>query len=390
MNVLDLAIFVGIIAAAVGGYQLGFLARVLSWAGFAAGIAIAARLATDLVHTMNGGDPRTRLFAALAFLFGLAILGWALGLAIGSMLHASLTFGPGMRTIDRVAGAVVGCLGVLVAVWLLIPALALTPGWSAREARDSVIVRAIDDLAPSPPKSVEQLARRVSGDAFPDALGRLTSPPDAGSVPTQSLPTAISTRVDDSVVKVEGRACREITDGSGFVVGPDLLVTNAHVVAGERATRVQTTDGRDLPVTVVAFDAARDLAVLHSQVPLGLPALPLTSHVQDGDVDAVFGHPQGGTLRESPARVAQQIDATGTDIYGNQNTRRQVIVLAADVRPGDSGGPLIDQRGRVAGIAFATDRGGAPIGYALSTNELRPVLDTAGSFAVGTGPCVSG
>ncbi len=143
-------------------------------------------------------------------------------------------------------------------------------------------------------------------------------------------------------------------------------------------------------MTVVAFDPARDLAVLHSQVPLGLPALPLTSHVQDGDVDAVFGHPQGGTLRESPARVAQQIDATGTDIYGNQNTRRQVIVLAADVRPGDSGGPLIDQRGRVAGIAFATDRGGAPIGYALSTNELRPVLDTAGSFAVGTGPCVSG
>jgi S1-C subfamily serine protease len=389
VNALDIAILVAAVAAAIGGYQLGFLARVLSWAGLAAGIAIAARLATDLVHSMSASDPRTRLFAALAFLLGLAILGWALGLAIGSMLHASLTFGPGLRTVDRAAGAVVGCVGVLVAVWLLIPALALTPGWSARAARDSAIVRAIDDYAPKPPRSVEQLARRVSGGSLPDALGRLASPPEAGSVPTAFLPASVSNRVVPSVVKVEGRACHDITDGSGFVAGPDIVVTNAHVVAGEQRTQVDTSDGRTLRALVVAFDPQRDVAVLRVRG-LGLPALPMTSRVTDGEIDAVFGHPGGEALRQSPARIAQQITAEGSDIYGTHSTRRHVIVLAADIRPGDSGGPLVDPSGRVAGVAFATDRGGALIGYALANAEVRPVLANASDVPVATGPCIQG
>jgi S1-C subfamily serine protease len=391
VNGLDIAIVVGVVAAAVGGYQLGFLARVLSWAGLAAGIAVAARLATELVHSMNGSDPRSRLFAALAFLLGLAVVGWALGLAIGSLLHATLTFGPGLRTVDRAAGAVIGCLGVLVAVWLLIPALALTPGWPARAARDSAIVRAIDDYGPKPPRSVEQLARRVSGNALPDALGRLVNPPDAGTVPASGLPAGVAARVADSVVKVEGRACREITDGSGYVAATDLVVTNAHVVAGEQRTQVDTNRGSQLSATVVAFDSQRDVAVLRVRG-LGLPVLPFAPRVHTGDIDAVFGHPGGGPLRESPARIAEEIVAQGNDIYGTHSTRRNVLVLAADVRPGDSGGPVVDQLGQVAGVAFATDRGGAAIGYALANSEIRPVLVTgaAATTGVDTGPCVQG
>lgn len=391
MNGLDLVILVAVVAAAVGGYQLGFLARVLSWAGLAAGIALAARLATELVHSMTGTDPRSRLFAALAFVIGLAIVGWALGLAIGSLLHATLTFGPGLRTVDHAAGAVTGCLGVLVAVWLLIPALALTPGWPARAARDSAIVRAIHDYAPTPPRSVEQLARRVSGNSLPDALGRLVSPPNPGTVPANGLPPLVTAHVIDSVVKVEGRACREITDGSGFVAGPELVVTNAHVVAGEQHTQVDTYRGRQLPATVVAFDAQRDVAVL--RVPgLGLQPLPFASRVHTDELGAVFGHPGGGALRESPARIAEQIVAQGNDIYGGHTTRRDVLVLAAEIRPGDSGGPLVDQQGQIAGVAFATDRGGAAIGYALANSEVRPVLLSGSTSAtpVDTGPCVQG
>ncbi len=391
MNALDLVIVVAVIAAAVGGYQLGFLARVLSWAGLAAGIAVAARLATDLVHSMSGTDPRSRLFAALAFLIGLAIIGWALGLAVGALLHATLTFAPGLRTVDRAAGAVTGCIGVLVAVWLLIPALGSTPGWPARAARDSAIVRAIDDNAPPPPHSVEQLARRISGNALPDALGRLANPPDAGSVPLTGLAPAVTARVIDSVVKVEGRACREITDGSGFVAAPELVVTNAHVVAGEQRTQVDTYRGRQLNATVVAFDPQRDVAVLRVRG-LGLTPLAFTSRVHTGDIDAVFGHPGGGALRESPARIAEEIVAEGNDIYGLRATRRNVLVLAADVKPGDSGGPLVDQQGQVAGVAFATDRGGAAIGYALANSEIRPVLQSGAvnALPVDTGPCVQG
>jgi S1-C subfamily serine protease len=388
---LDIVIVVAVIAAAVGGYQLGFLARVLSWAGLAAGIALAARLATELVHSMSGADPRSRLFAALAFVIGLAIVGWALGLAIGTLLHATLTFGPGLRTVDRAAGAVTGCVGVLVAVWLLVPALALTPGWPARASRDSAIVRAINDYAPSPSKSVEQLARRVSGNSLPDALGRLVNPPRAGTVPASGLPAAVTARVVESVVKVEGRACQEIFDGSGFVAAPELVVTNAHVVAGERKTQVDTSSGSKLAATVVAFDSQRDVAVLRVRG-LGTPSLGFASRVRVGDIDAVFGHPGGGALRESPARVSEQIVAQGNDIYGTRTTRRNVLVLAAEVRPGDSGGPVVDQQGEVAGVAFATDRGGAAIGYALANSEIRPVL-AAGAASPGpvdTGPCVSG
>jgi S1-C subfamily serine protease len=391
LNGLDFVIILAVVAAAIGGYQLGFLARVLSWAGLALGIAVSARLATDLVHSMTGSDPRSRLFAALGFVIGLAIIGWALGLAAGSLLHATLTFAPGLRTIDRAAGAVTGLLGVLVAVWLLIPALALTPGWPARAARDSAVIRAIDDYAPTPPRSVEQLARRVSGNALPDALDRLVSPPRAGTVPTSGLQAGVAARVVDSVVKVEGHACQEITDGSGYVAAPDLVVTNAHVVAGEQRTRVDTSRGRQLNATVVAFDSQRDVAILRVR-DLGLPPLVFAPRVGIGDIDAVYGHPGGGALRESPARVSERIVAQGNDIYGTHSTRRNVLVLAAEVRPGDSGGPLVDQQGQVAGVTFATDRGGAAIGYALADSEIRPVLLAAAvsATAVDTGPCVQG
>jgi S1-C subfamily serine protease len=391
LNGLDLVIVVALIAAALGGYQLGFLARVLSWAGLAAGIAIASQLATNLVHSMDAADPRSRLFAALAFVIGLAIIGWALGLAIGTLLHATLTFGPGLRTVDRAAGAITGSIGVLVGVWLLIPALALTPGWPARAARDSAIVRTIADNAPSPPRSVEQLARRVSGDSLPDALGRLVNPPRAGTVPAAGLPTALSSRVVQSVVKIEGRACHEITDGSGFVAAPELVVTNAHVVAGEEKTRVDTNGGRQLNATVVAFDSQRDVAVLRVRG-LGLPVLGFAARVRTGDTGAVFGHPGGGPLRQSPARISDEIVAEGDDIYGTRSTRRNVLVLAAEVRPGDSGGPLVDPLGQVAGVAFATDRGGAAIGYALANSEIRPVLvsGAANPNPVDTGPCING
>jgi S1-C subfamily serine protease len=188
---------------------------------------------------------------------------------------------------------------------------------------------------------------------------------------------------------VEGRACHEITDGSGFVAGPELVVTNAHVVAGEQRTDVDTRDGRTLRALVVAFDPQRDVAVLRVRG-LGLGTLPMASRVTEGDIDAVFGHPGGGALRQSPARIAQQITAEGSDIYGTHGTRRRVIVLAADIRPGDSGGPLVDQQGHVAGMAFATDRGGALIGYALANSEVRPVLDDLSDVPVDTGPCIQG
>jgi S1-C subfamily serine protease len=169
------------------------------------------------------------------------------------------------------------------------------------------------------------------------------------------------------------------------------VVTNAHVVAGERNTRVETTDGRRLPATVVAFDPARDLAVLRVRN-LRLFALPRADG-SDGLAGAVFGYPGGGPLTISPARIAETIDATGSDIYRTGRTRRQVFVLAADLAPGDSGGPLVDERGRMVGVAFAVDPGQDATAYALTRAEvdavLVPVLARGGA-AVSAGPCLVG
>jgi len=172
------------------------------------------------------------------------------------------------------------------------------------------------------------------------------------------------------------------------VAAPGVVVTNAHVVAGERATTVDDALGTAHLATVIGFDPVRDLAVL--SVP-GLAASPLPMGAGAvGDTGAVYGHPGGGALVVSPARVGEEIVAVGTDIYRTGSSRRHVYVLAAKLAPGDSGGALVDTRGDVIGVAFAIDPGRASTSYALTDQEVTPVLQLAEStrVPVGTGGCL--
>jgi S1-C subfamily serine protease len=213
--------------------------------------------------------------------------------------------------------------------------------------------------------------------------------PRAGPPPVASnLPAAVTAQVVASTVKVEGQACRRIQEGSGFAAGPDTIVTNAHVVAGVRRPRVIRPDGRQLPATVVVFDSDRDLAVLRVGA-LGQRPLPVGSGRQ-GQEGAVFGHPGGQEdVRAAPARINQRVDALGRDLYDARQTRRDVFILAADLRPGDSGGPLVNANGAVIGVAFAIapDRPGTA--YALTTVELNAVLSRPRSQPTSTGDCLS-
>jgi S1-C subfamily serine protease len=391
VNVLDLVIVVAIAAAAWAGYRIGFTTRALSWAGLAAGIVFAVAFVDDVTRLFKSSPPRTRLLAALGFFVIVAMIGQTLGFVVGSMLRRRLAFTATLHRADRVLGGVLGGVGVLVIVWLLTPALASAPGWSARAVRGSAIVRGVERVAPAPPDSVAALGRLVGDAPFPEVFDRLTSS-DAGAPPGSGVPEAVGARVAQSVVRIEGQACDEIQQGSGFVAGPGLVVTNAHVVAGERTTSVFTTDGRRFDATVIAFDPRVDLAVLRVASD-GLPALS-RSTAQVDDTGAVFGHPRGGALREAPARIAQEINARGTDIYRTASTERDVFVLAARLQPGDSGGPLVDQRGRVVGVAFAIDPSGDTTAFALTTKEIDGVLDpvtrSGSSAAVGTGACLVG
>lgn len=392
MNFLDLLVLLAAAAGAWIGYRLGFVRRVLSWGGLVGGVVLAVVFVDDVAEALRGSPPRTRLLGALAFVFLVAMVGQAIGFVIGGALHRHMgrAAGPSFGGGDRVAGAVVGAAGVLVLLWLLIPALASSPGWPARAVRDSAVARAIDRIAPDPPPEADTLGRLVGDESFPEVFDTLTSP-DAGTPPDANLPPEVEARVRPSVVKVEGEACDRVLEGTGFVAAPGLVVTNAHVVAGEAHTRVEAEGGGAFDTQVIAFDPNRDLAVL--SVP-GFDAPPLArgrAHVDDRG--ALFGHPEGGALRESAMRIAEQITARGTNITRSASTERDVFVLAAVTEPGDSGGPVVDENGTVVGVLFAFDLSRPTTAYALTDTELAAVLDPVLAAtdhpAISTGDCLN-
>ena len=386
MNLLDLLILVGLVAAAVGGFRLGFVARSTSWAGLAVGLVLAALVLPRLLERVELGDQQL-LLVAVTVLFAGAFLGQAVGLLVGQQLQVGIESRAG-RALDRAAGALAGLVGVLVLLWLVLPTMATVPGWPARQARTSEVAGWVHDRLPEAPDAFLALRQLVGEDRFPQVFSALEPAPDVGPPPAATgISAARSAQIVESTVKVEGVACDRIQDGSGFVVGDDLVVTNAHVVAGEDATEVERSDGSRVSAAVVAFDPDRDLAVLSAP---GLDREPLpVGRAEEGDVGGVYGHPGGGPLEISPYEIAQEVQARGSDIYDRDPTERAVFLLAAELAPGDSGSALVDADGEVVGVAFAIapDRDG--VAYALTDAELRAVLEGDLSRTVDTGPCLA-
>lgn len=385
MNVLDAVIVVLAVVAAVGGYRLGFVTRVISWIGMALGLFLAVRLLPPLLDRLRGGSSEWLLVAALALVFGGALIGQAIGMVIGNRLRPVSTGGAVTRP-DGIAGAVAGVAGVVVLVWLVLPLLADSPGWVAGQAHGSTIAQGLSDHLPGSPDSIQSLRSLVGEDNFPKVFDALRPTPDLGPPPADAgLPAETSRRVSRSVVKVEGVACMQIQDGTGFVVAKDTVVTNAHVVAGEPATDVLRDDGSRVTARVVAFDPARDLAILNAP---GLNRDPLkVVESSDTATGGVFGHPGGGPLRIAPFNVSRRITAVGRDIYNTSITQRDVLELRSGLRPGDSGSALVDTNGDVVGIAFAIAPDKPDVAYAVATSELDPLLRGDLGATVGTGHC---
>jgi S1-C subfamily serine protease len=354
MDLFDVVLVVVAMVAAVGGYRLGFFTRVLSWVGLAAVLYVAARFLPRIIGAAGVTGAAVRLLVAAAVLVFAAFAGQALGTLVGGRLHAGLPLGP-LRSVDKGIGAVVGVLGVASALWLLLPSISSVAGWPAGATRHSAISRWVSAHLPPPPNTLESLRRLVAADGFPQVFADLR-PDQALGPPPAAVPLAAATvrAVAASTVKVEGQACGEIQEGSGFAVARDMVLTNAHVVAGEPAgaTDVLLPSGRQRPATVVLYDPDRDLALLH--VP-GLGEAPLRFAAGGpGQRGAVFGHPGGqDALAVQPEAIAREITAVGEDLYDRHRTRRQVDVLAASLRPGDSGGAVVDRQGKVVAVAFA-------------------------------------
>ncbi|MBW3668678.1 MAG: MarP family serine protease [Actinobacteria bacterium] len=385
MNLLDLVIVVLLLLAVSAGYQMGFVRRVAGWIGFAIGAVVGWRLSEAAARAFEGGTPAIRVMAAAAVVLTVGSMGGAIGEAVGRVVRRAVPRGPA-RAVDSAAGGVAGLAAVLAGVWLAFPVLANIPGGIAREAHTSAIVGFVRDIAPTtPPQSLQALGDRLAKVRFPDIHG-LQRAPDLGSPPSvATVPDAVVQRVAASTVNVEAFGCGGRHEGSGWTVGQNTVVTNAHVVAGAERVRLRRPDQRLVDATVVVFDDNRDIAVLDAPG-LGQSPLPL-GNAGTGTNGIVVGYP-GGVDRPvvSPAAIRREQPTVGRDIYHRDRVRRQVLFLAARLQRGDSGSPLADAQGRVVGMAFAVAPDRQATAYALDDSEVRATLGAP--RRPGTGSCI--
>jgi S1-C subfamily serine protease len=390
VNLLDLIIVVLLLTSVGGGWRLGLLTGATSWVLLMQSLVAATLTMPAVAAIVGGDDPGLRLIVAALVFVGAGVGGQRVGILVGRQFRrAFLGDQDHLRFRDKVAGAAAAPIAVVVGLWLLIlPPLGEVSGSLAGLSRDSAFARAIETALPEPPETSQALRRLAGPAGAPHVFDGLIPALETGPPPADSgLEPAVVARVAASTVKVEGVACRFERDGSGFAVATDLVVTNAHVVAGQRRTFVVRPDGSRLRAEVTVFDPGRDLALL--AVPgLGQAPLPVAA-AKVGTTAAVFGHPAGQEdVEVSPASIRQQVNALGPDLYELGMIRRSVLVLAAELAPGDSGGAVVDDDGQVVGVAFAISPDNDSTAYALATSELRAVLEAERQSPAPTGLCL--
>jgi S1-C subfamily serine protease len=374
---------------AIFGFRQGFIVGVLSFGGFALGAFLGTRLA-PLVLPQGSSSPYAPAFGLLGALFGGAILASGLE-GLGFRLRRTLII-PGMGLLDGVLGAVFGTALALGIVWIAAAVAGQTPGQGQLQAdiQQSAILRKLNQVLPPSGPILNALARL---DPIPSISG--PSPDVAAPEPAIAHAAGVQ-RAARSVVRVDGTACGLAIEGSGWVAQADVVVTNAHVVAGETDTSVEIGgDSPSLPAEAIAFEPQHDLAVL--RVPeLNLPSLGFAPSTPSGTPGAILGYPENGPFDVQPGRIGVTQTVITQNAYGEGPVSRLLTPLRGLVRPGNSGGPLVDVDGRVLTTVFAATvdsrvRGG----YGVANETVAAVLREADQHArdgvqVSTGPCTSG
>jgi S1-C subfamily serine protease len=371
-------IVLGVVAfTALLGLWQGFTISLLSAAGVIAGGFIGARVAPHLLP--DGAESPYTPLVALAGAAGCAILLEIFGSSIGVAIRRRLPPGP-LSTADSVGGLAFGALAGLALVWIVGAVALQLPGQQElrREVQRSALLRELNELVP-PQRALRALARV---DPFPSITGPA---PPAGPPDPSVLRQPGVRRAAPSVVRLLGTACGLGVSGSGWVAGSGVVVTNAHVVAGQRDTTVDSLGGPPLPAQAIAFDARNDVAVLRVA---GLTAPPLEqTEPRSGSAVAILGYPENGPLTAKPGLVGRTSTVLSVDAYGRGPVRRRITSLRGQVRSGNSGGPLVDSAGRVVGTVFAARiEGGA--GYAVPPDVVDDALARSRAGPVSTGDCV--
>ncbi|HEU5000016.1 MAG TPA: MarP family serine protease [Lapillicoccus sp.] len=398
-TVLDVLLVLMLVLYAVTGYRQGFLVSTLSLVGFLGGGALGMWLLPSILSNVEWvtNNEVVRVLVLVFLVFLCATVGQAIAVPIGNRLRAQVR-GRSGRTLDAVLGGIATVVAVSLLVWFVAGAVrGAAPTPLAKAIGESRVLAGIDRVVP--PATGQLFAgfrSLLDQNGIPKVFEGLSpepiqpvAPPESGVAATAGVQQAAS-----SIVRVTGVAvaCRRGQEGSGWVVAPGKVVTNAHVVAGMREAAVQVAGvGREYPAQIVVFDPERDLAVL-SVDGLTAPPLRLGGNLATGSEAVVAGFPLDGPYRLDAARVRRTLTATGSDIYGTPGVTREIYSLFARVEPGNSGGPLLSADGEVVGVVFAKSLDDPSTGYALTLAEARPVLAAAqeASQPVSTGGCSTG
>lgn len=391
---LDVAVLAVAFIAAVSGWRSGALGSVLSFAGVLLGAIAGVLLAPHIVGHIAA--PRAKLFTALFLILALVVVGEVAGVVLGRAVRGAI-HGRVIRTVDSVIGVGVQLVVVLTAAWLLATPLTQSKDQPelAAAVRGSRVLAQVNEVAPPWLKTVpKRLSALLNTSGLPAVLEPFSRTP---VIPVASPDPALATNPvvtadATSVVKVRSLApsCQKVLEGSGFVVAPDRVMTNAHVVAGSNSVQVYAA-GNPLDAMVVWYNPSVDIAIL--AVP-HLPPPPLVfaqTQAKTGANVVVLGYPGGGNFTATPARIREVIMLTGPDIYRDPTpVTRDVYTIRADVEQGNSGGPLIDLDGHVLGVVFGAAVDDPDTGFVLTADEVAGQLVHIGdSQGVGTGACVS-
>ncbi|MCP2258003.1 Colicin V production protein [Streptoalloteichus tenebrarius] len=394
MNWIDLVVVLLALLAAVSGARQGVLIALPAFVGVLAGVVLGLWLAPQIVSHFD--NVVTRVALGVAVLVLLIALGETLGVWLGRTLRDRIT-SRRLAGVDNVLGAVVQGLVVFVVAWLVALPLTNAPGLPGLTSalKGSRVLGTVDSAMPSAARQLpDDLRKLLDVSGFPAALAPFANTPVQEVQPPnpelQQSPTV--QRVRASVVKIRGKApsCSRALEGTGFVVSPERVMTNAHVVAGTDEVAVEIGRGK-LPAKVVHYDAGKDVAVL--AVP-DLTARPLEwapGEARSGQDGIVLGYPLDGPYTASEARVREKINLKGPDIYEARTVQREVYTVRATVRSGNSGGPLVDTEGRVLGVVFGAAVDNRETGFVLTAAEVAQEVRMAPQLTTrqSTGSCAA-
>ena len=389
---LDLAVLAVAFVAAISGWHSGALGSLLAFVGVVLGAVAGVLLAPHVVSHITGA--RTKLFVTLFLILALVVIGEIAGVVLGRGVRGAIRDRT-LRFFDSVIGVGLQLVAVLAAAWLLAYLLTSSdqPNLAAA-VRGSKVVEQVNKVAPDWLRSVpNRLSALWDTSGMPDVLqpfdGTPIAPVDAPDAALAGDAVVAVTRA--SVVKIRGVApgCQKVLEGSGFVVSPNRVMSNAHVVAGSDSVTVEV-DGETYDAGVVSYDPNADISIL--DVP-DLPSPPLAfaeTPAPTGTDAVVMGYPGGGDFVATPARVREIIELNGPDIYRTTTVTREVYTIRGTVRQGNSGGPMINRSGRVLGVVFGAAVDNADTGFVLTGDEVSRQLAKIGNTQrVATGACIT-